>query len=540
MAGMDASGVVGNRSSFCGSAGCGGWRARQGAWTSRLLLGALAGLVCASAGMAQSLDRKVQSALANARLGNAQVGVSILDIQTGEMLVNIEPSGSTHALIPASNHKLITSGAATLVLGKNFEFETKIIVDGTRVIVQGAGDPAFADPELLDNMKMSVEDLVDRLVDSVKKTGAKGITEVVVDDRVFDRDYVHNDWPADQLTRAYCAEVSGLNFHGNVLNVYVSPGKGGGEPIVRTEPNGPWLTVRKAARTTREGNTEVWIEREKDPFTFKVHGTVRTAVIEPVQVTVHEPGLMFARYFADRLTKGGLGASGTPIQGRLVAATEQLDLSPNNQVAGVVRTPLSVVLERCNVDSDNLYAESLAKLAGQKVTGQAGTWASGTAVIRMQLKDKLGAELASEFVLADGSGLSRNNRVSAEGMTRWLKVMSDDKSCGEMFVNSLALAGEEGTLRKRFRGAKLKNEVRAKSGYIREVRTLSGYVTNPTSGRRVAFSVLVNNYPPGTDGRAKEFHEDVVEAVDAWLADKSKGAPANTTVDPDKSNKIGG
>jgi D-alanyl-D-alanine carboxypeptidase len=54
------------------------------------------------------------------------------------------------------------------------------------------------------------------------------------------------------------------------------------------------------------------------------------------------------------------------------------------------------------------------------------------------------------------------------------------------------------------------------------VRTLSGYVSNTTTGRRIAFSVLVNNVPSGGDGSAKQFHEAVVEAVDDYLAEVSK------------------
>ena len=89
---------------------------------------------------------------------------------------------------------------------------------------------------------------------------------------------------------------------------------------------------------------------------------------------------------------------------------------------------------------------------------------------------------------------------------------------------------KEGTLSHRFKGSKLHNEVRAKSGYIREVRTLSGYVTNPGTGRRVAFSVLVNNVPSGADVRAKEFHEAVVEAVDQWLYEHPKDGASTATV----------
>jgi D-alanyl-D-alanine carboxypeptidase/D-alanyl-D-alanine-endopeptidase (penicillin-binding protein 4) len=140
----------------------------------------------------------------------------------------------------------------------------------------------------------------------------------------------------------------------------------------------------------------------------------------------------------------------------------------------------------------------------------------------MQIKDKLGAEAAGSggLILADGSGLSRNNRITPEIMTRWLRALAAEPG-SESFISSLALAGEEGTLRKRFHGVKLHNEVRAKSGYIREVRTLSGYVSN-SAGRRIAFSVLVNNVPSGADGSAKQFHEAVVEAVDQYLFERGK------------------
>lgn len=497
---------------------CWGWR--RGVATA--LAGLVAGLALAAPAAAEPLDGKVQAALTRARLGTARVGVSVLDLQTGRLLADISANPGDGTFIPASNLKLLTSGAAMLALGKDFEFETQLIHDPAegRIIVKGAGDPALADPYLLDKMKLGVDAFVDKLVESVKRAGVTGVREVVVDDSIFDRVRVHPDWPADQLSRAYCAPVSGMNFHANVLGVYVTPGAGGGEPGVRTEPSGGWITMRKAARTVREGNTEVWLEREgdgRDPFVFKLHGTVKNAITQPVQVTVADPALMFAKVLADRLAHSGVGAG---ISARTLDAGESV-YGAGQRVVAAVKTPLSVALERCNVDSENLYAESLLKRAAHDVTGQAGSWASGTAVVRMQVRDRLGAELAGRLTLADGCGLSRSNRVTPELMTRWLGVMASGES-GDAFVRSLPIAGEEGTLRKRFRGAKLKNEIRAKSGYIREVRTLSGYVTNIATGRRVAFSVLVNNVPGGADARAKEFHEDVVEVVDEWLAGKGQ------------------
>lgn len=499
-----------------------GWSTRN-AWTAAACVLAIAGFA-----HAQSLESRVQGAIEKAKLAGAHIGVSVVDVETGKQLVDIDRGGKEPGFMPASNLKLITSGVATLVLGPDYEFRTELVLSGDKLVVQGTGDPALGDPELLGHMHISVDAMAGKLVDSVKSSGATGIREVLLNDRVFDREYVHPDWPKEQLNRAYCAEVCGINFHANVLNVFVSPGAGvGSEASARTQPGGSWIAIKRLAKTVKEGSTEVWLERDKDPYSFRLHGTVRNAPDVPVQVTVDEPSVMFGRVLAEGLGKAGLGAQGAMPTVRLIGTDEAAP--EGGTIAASVRTPLSVVLERCNVDSDNLYAESLLKAAGHKQTGQPGSWANGTAVARSQIKDALGSEMAAKLIMADGSGLSRNNRVTPEMLTRWLAYMAGSPG-GDMYVRSMALAGEEGTLKKRFKGSKLKNEVRAKSGYIRQVRSLSGYVIDPSTNKRMAFSVIVNDVPSGGDQRAKELHEDVVEIVDDYLAQVTgRTEPAKTT-----------
>jgi D-alanyl-D-alanine carboxypeptidase/D-alanyl-D-alanine-endopeptidase (penicillin-binding protein 4) len=476
-------------------------------------------IMCAATTLAaQSLDRQVRDAVSGAKLGGADIGVSIIDVQSGKQLVDIKPSGKS-ALMPASNLKLLTSGAALLTVGKDFEFKTDFVLDGDRLIVKGSGDPALADPDLLAKMGMSVDKFVDRLVEGIKNNAPTAkIKEVVVDDRVFDRQFVHPDWPADQLRNAYCAQICGVNFHANVLGVYVSPGPTvGAEANARPEPSGNWINIRRLAKTVGAGNNEVWLEREKEPYSFRLQGTVKS-LQGPFRVTVDNPAVFFGRVLADRIKKFGI-ASNDGITSR---AAKQDDTFGDGSVVATVHTPINVALERCNIDSENLYAESLLKLAGHTATGQPGSWSNGTALVRMKVQEALGADIASSLELADGSGLSRNNRVSAETFARWLSYMAKDKSVGQTFVRSLGIAGKEGTVKRRFKKQKLANEVRAKSGYIRGVRTLSGYVTNLDTGRMVAFSVLVNDVPANGDARSKELHEDVVDLVDNWLEVQEK------------------
>ncbi len=465
----------------------------------------------------RNLDRQIEALVARTKLGPVQVGVSVVDCTTGDTIAGHNPKTP---LIPASNMKLLSSGTALLVLGKDFQFATTLSLDGDRLIVTGSGDPGFAEPDLLKAMKLSVGGLLDRLVESVtaaKPSDFTGIREVVIDDRVFDREAIHPTWPTDQLHRWYCAPVSGLNFHANILNVYpVAGDRPGPAPAPRIEPSASWIEVVNQVQTVSTGSTAIGAVRE-NPLRFKITGTIRATPIEPIDVTVADPAVLFGRLLADRLNAAGLATPGSAISSRLVEPGEAF--AQGRQMA-VVRTPITTALKRCNADSHNLYAEAFIKHVGHDVTGQPGSWGNGSTVIRMQVGEKIGQETGA-MVIADGSGMSRENRVTAHTLASWLSALARSPVASE-FVESLARPGE-GTLERRFAGRKLAGQVRAKSGYLRGVQCLSGYVTDPATGRRAAFSILVNNITSQTPaGKVKEFHEEVVELVDQWL---SRGAP---------------
>lgn len=500
----------------------------RGVWFVRVFpVVAAAAFVLASSpwSLAQSLDGLIAETLERASLGSSRVGISVVDVETGRELVSIR---SRERFIPASNMKLLTSGAALAVLGADFEFRTEILLAGDRVVVVGSGDPALGDPVLLERMGMTVDGFLDRIVEAVEKAGGEGIREVVVDDRVFDETGAHPTWPRDQLNRWYCAEVRGVNFHANILRVYVHPGdREGDAPVVRTEPAAGWFDVRNRARTARSGTTSVWVARELGANVFTLHGSVRSALERAVDVAVHAPSEVFGRLLAERIERRGLGAE-RGVRARLAGEEEVFG---GGEPTIVIRSPMEVVLSRCNADSHNLYAEALLKRVGHASTGQRGSWANGSAAIRMQVHERLGHEAAAALSVADGSGMSRANGVSPALLTGWLVAMANDGEIGEEFVMSLPVAAEEGTVANRFRDGRPDNEVRAKSGYISGVRCLSGYVTDPRSGRRVAFSILVNETPASVPGlNVRRFHERVVRHIDEWVGSQT-GMAAESTGD---------
>ncbi len=492
--------------------------ARPAAFACALLVCVLA----APGALAQSLDGALDRVLGQAKFADRlNMSVSILDGDTGRVLAQHR---ADRQLIPASNMKLLTSGAALRVLGDDFEFLTELVLfrgegpgGSDRLVVRGSGDPAFADPELLDDMGVSVEDFIALWVDAIEGVGvADSVGEVVMDARVFDRQLVHDSWPDAQLNRWYCAQVSGINFHANVLRVYTRPSTEGSRPTVVLEPEVPWLDIDNKAKTVGRGkNHTVWASRAPGTNRIGVHADVRHATT-PIEVTVHEPALVLGRVIASRL------ADRVHDEPTVRLALDSENLSGGETIHRV-RTPMSVVLERCNTDSHNLYAEALMKRTGATASNAQGSWPRGAFALRSLIVQELGSDDAGSLVVADGSGMSRENRVTTGLVARWLRAM-DKSPIARAFRESLPSAGEDGTLRKRFRSQSPENTVLAKTGYLTGVSALSGYVTHEESGRTIIFSVISNDKPNDISLNAvRTLEEQIVLMIDEALTDVAAG-----------------
>ena len=229
---------------------------------------------------------------------------------------------------------------------------------------------------------------------------------------------------------------------------------------------------------------------------------------------MHDMPAFFARLLAQRLTAAGVEV------GSYRVANDR-DPPARGQVLGpILSTPISTALVRCNRDSQNLYAECLLKRIGFAQTKVPGSWPNGRAILRLVVRDRLADHnLAARVDVSDGSGLSRANRVAAGTLTAWLNTFHYDEELGPIFIDSLARVGATGTLARRFRNVNLHGAVvQAKSGYIRAVSCLSGYVTM-ADGRRRSFSILINDLrAPDSVGKAKKVQEVIVAAIASDMA----------------------
>jgi D-alanyl-D-alanine carboxypeptidase/D-alanyl-D-alanine-endopeptidase (penicillin-binding protein 4) len=170
--------------------------------------------------------------------------------------------------------------------------------------------------------------------------------------------------------------------------------------------------------------------------------------------------------------------------------------------------PLSTLAATMMRNSQNLYAETLIKTLG-RLEG-AGTFESGLRIARATLESW--GLTPGMFQMADGSGLSRYNLVTAEALVAILEKVYGDDSLRDQFLAALPAAGRDGTLEQRLRGTPAENNVRAKTGSLSNVRSLTGYVWT-ADGEPLAFSIIANNF-----GAASRITDETIDAIVTILA----------------------
>lgn len=476
-------------------------------------------LVCAlsAANAGAGLDDRVNSTVAGANLGKTVVGICVIDLRDGGERPVVE-IGSERPMIPASNMKLLTSGTALMVLGEDFRFQTEFSRSGDELVVRGDGDPLFGDPDVLHARGLTARGFVDEIVRAVGRDGP--FSGVVVDARVFDEQMVHPDWDAVDLTRAYGAPVCGLSFHSNNVRFFLTCSRDGGNPSVRTQPEAPWLEVRNSVRQVQKGSNVISLIRRGD-YSYEARGTLRVNQVTPLDAPMASPGTIFGRLLCDALAESGVVAG----RCRTRPAEDGESLERSGPVLHIESTDLAEVLVRCNHDSSNLCSEALLKRTARAATGTTGAWATGTQVVRMKVADLLGADAAASVVIRDGSGLSRKNRLSAGVLAGWLAEVAHS-SVGDAFIQSLPVAGIHGTLERRFEDVELTHTACAKSGYMRGIYTLSGYLLDEEGEAMASFSVLLNDVPAGRGRDARRLHERIVDEIDDWLVEQEAGVAA--------------
>lgn len=440
----------------------------------------LVACVSACAGTADTrLLPSLERLVACPDLAGGRVGVVVVDAATGAVAAE---HAADLGFAPASNQKLVTSAVALQSLGQRHRMATELLLRGEvrdgvlrgDLVLRGFGDPTFAQEEVAPGR-------VDRLVQAVRECGITSVEGRVLGDGSWLGDEsLGLGWQWDYLDEDYAAPFGGLVCAGNVYTVRVKPGTSGPETAI--EPAGVAEAAVEVVQGQNGAGTRLLARRRLGADVVEVSGSIAADAAEQVlRVTVREPSLFAAAVFAAALRRAGVAVAG----GHAAASgSERLLLR--------VESPdLAVVTQRLLSNSDNLYAEQVHRVAARVQSGSGSTAAAERH--SKSVLEALGVDVRG-MVIADGSGLSRRNLVQPRQLADLLVAVWHSPH-REVFLSGLPLAGESGTLRRRFLSGPARGRVRAKTGFISRVVCLSGFVPRPDPGAPpFVFSVMLNDF----------------------------------------------
>jgi D-alanyl-D-alanine carboxypeptidase/D-alanyl-D-alanine-endopeptidase (penicillin-binding protein 4) len=473
------------------------------------------------------LGERISEILRRPGLAPAMVAVKVASLDTGRTLFE-ENAGKL--LRPASNMKLYTLATALDRLSPEYHFRTSVYAvappdqTGTLradLIVYGRGDPSIAARFNNGDYDKGIDELAAR----IQAAGVKRVEgDLVGDETYFIGPAPGTGWEWDDLTWYYGAEVTALTVNDNSLDLFVKPGASTGAPcLITTGPATSLVKIINRTTTAARGTKrELTVYRGLGENTLEVSGQL--ALDDKGYaggVGLAHPAALFVDMLRQALIRRGVTVTG---RARTIDASTTTTgpipapLSARLEITSLLSPPLSLIAAQTLKPSQNLYTELILRTLGKAIApgpiiANAGapltSEDAGLSVVRKFLTEA--GINPNELVLTDGSGLSRNDMVTANATLQLLIYMSRHRY-GATFREALPIAGVDGTLRNRFKGTQAENNIRAKTGSLSSAASLSGYVTS-AAGERLAFSIMVNNYPESLDAR-----RDCIDPIAVLLA----------------------
>ncbi|HWN99604.1 MAG TPA: D-alanyl-D-alanine carboxypeptidase/D-alanyl-D-alanine-endopeptidase [Blastocatellia bacterium] len=483
-----------------------------------------------------SLRARIAAHIAQPRFSAATWGIKIVSLDSGKTLFEHNPQKYFN---PASNAKLYTAALALNRLGGDLRIKTSLYSasradsNGTLkgdLIVYGRGDPTMA-------ARLNEGDYwkpLDPLVAQIVNAGVRRIEgDLIGDESFFSGPRFGSGWEWDDLQAYYGAEASALTCNDNSIDLFVKPAERVGLPCkITTGPVTSLVTIINRSQTGAKGTeTRISVYRPVGENIIYVSGR---AAIDGEGYTgsyaVHNPASLFVNMLKEALARRGITVTGRTrtIDWKYREVTP-LDLSKLIEIGSIESMPMRDIIRETLKPSQNLWAQLLLLQVGASGGGPAAatraqddatkesrgaegqrsktaTPSAGAGIPTPSTAlttEEMGVESMQEFLadagikdgevlLEEGAGLSRRDVITPNATVALLAFMSRHR-LSEAYRNALPIAGVDGTLERRMKGTSAAGNVRAKTGSLRYVFTLSGYVST-ASGERLAFSIMLNNY----------------------------------------------
>lgn len=463
-----------------------------------------------------ALTARIELALALPLLAEVQVGVSVVDLETGETLLRKDDA---LPLNPASNAKLVTTAAALGLLGPAHRYSTALwredgalagsVVKGD-VYLQGSGDPALVTGDLYD------------LAATLRARGIKRVGGITVDASSFDRDELPPGFDQKDELASYRAPSGATVVNFNTFEVQVRPGdSAGAQPFAGVLPPVDGIELSVTATTEAGRRRSLFMEYEPDgsDVALELQGKVGVdSSPTSLRYPVPDPSIYAGRVLAHALERQGI---------KVGRAKIKLGAVPDDAVFLIAHqsAPLSVLVRSINKLSNNFMAEQILKTLDAR-PGPA-TFAGALGRVRTWLE---GVGVPTEgLVLGNGSGLYDNNRITAAQLTALLAAVYRDERIRPDYMASLAIMGVDGTTRSRLRASSRAGWVRVKTGTLDGVSALSGYAGAPDR-KPIVFAILLNGLRKSDASQARALQNEIAELLALYAA----GQPLVTLADAKK------
>lgn len=458
-----------------------------------------------------ALQEKVEAALAREPLASAAVGVSVI-APDGSTLVDVNAG---RRMVPASNLKLVTTGAALHALGADFRFRTRLgyagtVKDGTLegdLYIIGGGDPTLG---TRDSIAVKTDALFREWRGMLADAGIRRIHgRIVGDGRAFEGMLEHGTWSYEDVGTYYGPGGDALSFYANAVDFAVSAGEEG-ESVVITQkyPDTPWIHFQNHSLTgpPGTGNSLYLFTTDLAPYA-EMRGTFAVDRRPKTEHFANKFGaLTCAYYFRRNLVAAGIEVSGTYAdidRGGYIREQGSVSMTPAPTDLRILGTSLSPTLREIaretNFRSDNYYAETLLRALGEQDSGisvyDSCRVAIGEVLQGLFAETGIPARELAGLKLEDGSGLSRQNFVSPAFFTAYLRAMVGSPSF-DAFLSSLPSPDAKGATvygLLRMSPPEARARLRLKSGSMDGILCYSGYIFPPGGGRPMVFSLMVNN-----------------------------------------------
>lgn len=447
---------------------------------------------------AQNLGRAINNLVKDGSMKHASVSITILDVSSGKVL---DGYNSDICLVPASSMKVVTTAAAISILGKDYTFKTEIQYDGLvsksvlngNLFIKGSGDPTLGSERFKETPSMNV--ILNRFQKAIQQNGICRINGLIVgDESCFGTESKPPTWQINDIGNYYGVGAWGLNIFENYyyLHFRQNPNKDTRPRIVGYFPKIPNLLLMNEVRSSGDSIDNAYIFASSYSNLFFVRGSIPVGKgYFTIKGAVPDPPFLAANMLMNTLEKSG-------IKTKKQATTyfEFIREGNKRKERTTIYThespPISSIVKRTNLESNNLYCEALLKTIGKRMNYKGDTYEGTTAVTKFWKNKGLDLE---GFRMEDGSGLSPRNAVSSFHMASIMRAAAQDTVIFDTFYNSLPEAGSSGTMANMLKNTRAWGRVRAKTGTMKGIKSYTGYVKTE-SGKFLSFSIILNNFEP--------------------------------------------